>query len=309
MSPHRALFVDGGLTVSSWCASGTLRPFVRRILEARQTYQPALVGVAWDCPRANSWRRAISPAYKAKRPPADAKLVEARKALSADLAALDIAQYSAPEAEADDVLYTLSVQTPGPVLLMSADKDLLQAVRPGVDLLKASSRCNEPDKLVTAQNIRELVLTLQSTQVSGLDAAGWADLLILAGDSTDGISGLPGVGPRKALDLLRACPDFLDLVRQTPDQDIERARRQCLAANASLAKWVEVAIREEHALGLSSALVALQTFPIDVIDADPDEERARDILQGAGLGRFAAWRSSTSAPRSPLRRRGKSSAT
>jgi len=266
---YRGLFVDGGLAVASWMASGTLRPFVRRVLEARRQYEPAITGIAWDAPRETTWRRALSPAYKANRPERAEGLTSALAALRADLPALDIAQYSGAGAEADDVIHTLSRTMPGPTLIYSADKDLLQSMRPGVDLLRAGTR-GAPDHLVTAAS-------------SEKTSAWWTDYLTLAGDPVDGVPGLRGVGVNRATELLAACPWFVDLVLSAHDEDHDEARRKCMATSAKLAKWVEAAITHREELQLSHDLISLRLVELDVVDSDPDEGRAREILSGANL--------------------------
>jgi DNA polymerase-1 len=280
LSVYRALVIDGGLAVPSWAASGTLRPFVKRLLERRATYAPLLTVVCWGAPRHTTWRRARSPEYKAGRPPPDAKLAQTLAELRADLPALDIAQASAEGAEADDVLYALSRTLPGPVLLCSADKDLLQAVSPGVDLLRPGRTYQQPDVLVTLADIERHSIKAGKRTISGLTPEGWRDWLTLAGDHVDGIPGLPGVGGVHARDILAACPAFVDLVLSGRE---DQARREVEARNGTLTKWVEVAIRERDALELSRELVSLRMVDVQMVDAEPDEERARAVLEGAGL--------------------------
>lgn len=282
---YRALLFDGGLAFASWAAAGSLRPFMRRLLITRQCYPADLVGVCWDAPRDSTWRRQRSPAYKAKRPPSPDGLSDALRALMIDLPALDIVQYSAPAHEADDVLYSLSRTLPGPVLLCSGDKDMLQAVRPGVELLRTGSAAawSRPDQIITAADIWGLELLMGKARVCGLTARGWGDLLTLAGDTTDGIPGLRGVGPKHAMDLLVSCPDFVSLVLDDGPEGQDQARRECAARSATAAKLVEKAIAHVDELRLSRELVRLRLVEVEAVDAAPDPDRAQAILEGAHL--------------------------
>lgn len=303
---YRAVFVDGGLAVAGWKASGSLRPFVRRLLDLRAAHLEAVIGVAWDCPRGESWRRKRSAVYKAGRPPTEPGFTAALDALRADLPALDVLQFAAPGAEADDVLYSLSVTRPGPTLIVSGDKDLVQCIRPGVDLLKTAHDRHGADQLLTAATLPGATVKLAGKPITGLDARGWGSLLALCGDTTDGVRGLPKVGPVTAQELLRACPDFVELLldpcktcerrgqaiscprlgRQDvcPDMGgIADARRACNAASATLARWVERAIEHLPELRTSRELVRLRLVEVDCVDAEPDAERVRSILEGAGL--------------------------
>ncbi len=293
---YHVLAVDGGLAFAGYAASGKVTPFVRRLLEARDAYAPAITAVAWDAPRETTRRRAASPAYKAKRPPAPEGYGAALADLSAVLPALDVVQFSAPGAEADDVLASIAAQLPGPTLLYSSDKDMLQAVRPGVDLLRSGSKVSACDVLVTAAELGSYETTIAGHRVKrtsdengvqrGMAWRWWRDLLTLAGDPTDGVPGLPKVGPVKARAILRACPDFVPLVL-AGEKGAEEARRLCTARDASVARWVEVAIKERAKLELSLRLVELEQVELEAVDAEPDPVRAAEWLRGVGLGRFA----------------------
>jgi len=307
MTAYRLIATDGGQAVAAWKASGNLRPFVRRLLDLQRAHPDSLHAVAWDAPRAEGWRRKRSAEYKAKREAPDQGLHAALEALRADLPALDVMQFSAPTAEADDVLYSLSVQTPGPILLVSADKDLRQAVRPGVHLLRPAGKRGEPDELITAESQKP--------------AAWWTSFLTLAGDPVDGIPGLPGVGKKRAEEILEGCPGFVDLLltpcpecggRGTVQEGtgypngeggeewrevccprcggdcadvagLLKAREQCNAHSATLAKWVERAIFHLPDLRLSRELVTLRAFDLECIEAEPDAERAGEVLRAARL--------------------------
>lgn len=287
MVAYRALLLDGGASFAAWAAARSLTPFVRRLLELRQVYAPGALFVAWDCPRELGWRRAASPAYKAKRSASPEGYLEAIEALRRALPALDVVQVSAPGCEADDLLATLSRTIPGPTLIASGDKDLLQAVGQGVDLLRLAPRRALPDRLITIADLWEYWTLLSGQRVGGLTPGGWRDLLALAGDSTDGVPGLKGVGPQKALAILSACPDFVTLLlRNHPDAD-EQARRECAARDARTARYVEQAIKEREALRLSHEIVGLRLVEVETVDAEPDPDAARAWLREIGLGRYA----------------------
>lgn len=271
MTSHRAVFIDGGLAYQAWASSrSNLRYFVERLVDLRERFEPGILGVAWDAPRDTTWRRKLSPAYKDKRPAPPGAFHEALTALQADLPYLDVLQYSAPAAEADDVLYTLSRTVPGPVLLVSGDKDLQQAIRPGADLLRPGHTYRHPDVLVTAENAEH-------------PAGWWTSFLALAGDPVDGIPGLPGVGKKRAEEILEACPDFVGCLLSGREERIEFARCSCAGYSATLARWVERAIEYLPELRLSRELVALRLVEVQCVDPEPDGERARDLLWAARI--------------------------
>jgi 5'-3' exonuclease len=283
---YRALVVDGGCSFASWAAAGNLRPFVKRLLTLRRTYNPGVLFVAWDTPRAYSSRRAISADYKAHREAPDPRYITALCELREVLPVLDVVQVHALGAEADDLLYTLGRTLPARVLLASNDKDLLQAVGDGVDLLRFGHTYAHPDTLITLADIAAFGIKAGKTNVCGLLPKSWGDWLTLAGDPTDGVPGLDGVGPATAHRILVACPDFVTLLLRNHVDADEQARRECAARDARTAKYVEQAIKEREALRLSHELVSLRLVEVETIDADPGPERAAAWLREQGLGRY-----------------------
>jgi len=121
-------------------------------------------------------------------------------------AALDgvgVANIETSDSEADDVIATLeALAGDRPVRILSTDRDYYQLI--GDRTLVVNPRGRPP--LVDA-------VTLM-TQF-GVAAAQWCDLRALAGDPSDGIAGVPGVGMTKAAALLaggRTIEDVRDAI-------------------------------------------------------------------------------------------------
>jgi 5'-3' exonuclease len=190
-----------------------------------------------------------------------------------------VTQFSSESGEADDIIATIARSYPGPHLLWSADKDLVQLVGPGVSLLRARPGGRENTRLIDATNIRQAEVRIQGTPCSGLDAAGWLDLQTLAGDSCDGVTGVPGIGPVKAMKLLTAMPgivqDILSGGRQRPwdegelREDVRGIANQVWRARAQLAE--------------SRALVQLYEVELQDVAGAGDPEGAQAWLLERGL--------------------------
>lgn len=193
------------------------------LVRVLRQHRPTHVGVAFDAGRFN-FRHRIDPAYKANRgdPPAD--LVPQFDLARALTEAMGLATFCVPDFEADDVLATLTTHARAAgleVLLVSGDKDLGQLLEPGVDQYDLG----------------------RGEQWSGADLPArigvrWdqvCDLLALAGDGSDNISGVRGVGPKAATALLAAFDD-LDAIYarldEVPDLPVRGAKtlRDRLAA-------------------------------------------------------------------------------
>jgi DNA polymerase-1 len=132
------------------------------------------------------WRRKVLPSYKAQR-------VENRKPMVywalREYVAETRRMFSKPGLEGDDVvgiLFTSPKIIPGEKIVVYEDKDLLQL--PGIHL-----RLNR----MKAGPVSNSLFLVESA-----DADHWHLMQTLAGDVTDGYTGIPGIGPKKAEKIL-----------------------------------------------------------------------------------------------------------
>lgn len=156
-----------------------------------------------------SFRVDIFPSYKAKRPPKPEAAVAQLERVIATLRSDGVPCIGAPGFEADDVIGTLAREAFArglSVMVASADKDMLQLVVPGISVVSTKTGA----AYVTEGNV-EAKLGVLPFQV--------ADWLALAGDTSDGIPGAPGVGPKHAADLLRAHGSIQAMVGPLSDSE------------------------------------------------------------------------------------------
>lgn len=148
--------------------------------------------VCFDGAEAWSERVALDASYKGNRRYEDADLSflgwlpEIRAALEcAGVPGLEVT-----ESEADDVIATLAARAgPRPVRILSTDRDFYQLISPGTTVVSPRSRPALVDE-------RELYVRF------GVTSSQWCDFRALAGDPSDGIPGVPGVGMKTAAALL-----------------------------------------------------------------------------------------------------------
>ena len=110
--------------------------------------------------------------------------------------ALKIPVIRVPGFEADDVMGTLAVKAAEAgfdVYMATPDKDAAQLVRPGVKLYRPAHAGNDPEIYDEAKVNEHWHLTEPRQMI---------DYLALAGDSSDNIPGIRGVGEKTAADLL-----------------------------------------------------------------------------------------------------------
>lgn len=163
-----------------------VRSLFQTVANTIRKLQPKHVVFALD--GGHALRSQLLPEYKAHRPDPEPGL-QAQKALAEQ--ALQICGFQAvrvPEWEADDVLASIACRHPDTVIV-SSDKDLLA-------LSGQAERCRiyhpwADGAFVTAE------------EKLGLPAGQVTDYLALCGDTSDGIPGVKGCGPKTALQLLQ----------------------------------------------------------------------------------------------------------
>lgn len=188
---------------------------LERLLRQRK---PKLLAVAMDS-RTPTFRKERYPQYKANRPAPPDDLKHQMRRVAELVEAFPLPCLQQDGFEADDVIATLVRQAREQglkVVIVSADKDLMQLVGPDV-LLWDTMR----DKVIGIEEVEER-FGVKVTQVR--------DALALTGDTSDNIPGVPSVGPKTATTLLQEHGDldgiFANLAK------IERKKlRETLEAN------------------------------------------------------------------------------
>jgi len=160
------------------------------LLKLLREREPHGVIVAMDS-KERSFRKELFDAYKANRPPAPPDLQQQMIRVREVAEAWGMSPIEAAGFEADDIIATLVGQARDKglrVVIVSADKDLLQLVGPDV---------------VMYDTMRNKVFGTEETREKlGVEPGQVRDLLALMGDSSDNVPGVPSVGQKTAAKLL-----------------------------------------------------------------------------------------------------------
>ena len=186
----------------------TLFRFIVKLRRALGTYGLfAECVVCFDGADAWSERLDIDAKYKGNRTYEDKDLSfmgwlpEIRAALDAS----GVANLEIPDREADDVIGTLAVRAgTRHVRVLSTDRDYYQLIGPTTTVVNTRARPAVVDE-------SELVGR------HGVTARQWCDFRALSGDPSDGIPGVPGIGPKRAAELLAGGRTLEDLDLDHPD--------------------------------------------------------------------------------------------
>lgn len=186
--------VRTGMTAPDGTPTGALLMFANSLSAVLREMQPERLLIAWDSGPVR-WRQKIWPGYKAKRPalPKDLREFDAvREFCNAGL----FAQWAMEDFEADDLLAAAcrlaARDLPGEtVVVCSDDRDVLQLIEPGRVLVRTTGKNG---RFIGFEDVRD---------EWGCLPGDLPKLRALAGDASDGIPGLPGTGPLRALHVLR----------------------------------------------------------------------------------------------------------
>ena len=184
--------------------------FTQFLLQFLRRVKPSRIAVALDESLFCGFRHQLCPKYKSNRELPDENLAMQLKACAEVSAILGLATYSSKVYEADDIIGTLAkiarrdCQHKVPIHIVSKDKDLAQLLETEEDCLwdYSSNRKRYPKDIFAD---------------FGVWPAQIPDFLGLAGDAVDCISGVPGIGPVKAVELLKSF-DSIEGVYQNLDK-------------------------------------------------------------------------------------------
>lgn len=203
---------------------GAVHGFAHSLCQWLPQVPHGALAFAFDASLRSGFRHRLYPAYKAHRPPAPEALRAQFQRIREMLDCLGLTQLADPEFEADDLIATLaaSARRRGDrVEVYSADKDLAQAILGSEDRLRDPERGTSLSRRDIERRMR-----IRPDQV--------ADLLALAGDRTDNVPGLTGVGPGIAARLLRRFGDLEGILA-----DPSGVRRSGIRAAARIAEQIE----------------------------------------------------------------------
>src|SRR5271165_3852366 len=212
----------------------------------------------------NSFRRDMYPAYKSQRKDPPEGLGPQFPLMRAAVRAFGLKPVEQDRYEADDLIATYARQARekgADVLIVSADKDLMQLIEPKVAMYDPASGEREERRIGPAEVV----------EYFGLGADKVVDIQALAGDSTDNVPGAPGVGVKTAAQLIGEFGD-LDTLLARADEIKQPKRREALTAPENVER-----------IRVSKQLVTLVR---DVAVETPLEDLAAPKLEGRELVAF-----------------------
>ena len=194
---YRGYYAMPNLSTKDGTPTGGVFGFASMALEVVKKLKPDYVCVAWDKPKTNIRKRLkMYPKYKAGRKPPPPDFYEQIPILHELLEAFGWPLYELDDYEADDIMGALAVQATSQdieTMLITSDLDMLQLINLHVSVYALKKGLS---------NI-ELYHPESFTEKYGIQPNQFLDLKALKGDSSDNIPGVPGIGEKGAIKLLK----------------------------------------------------------------------------------------------------------
>ena len=180
--------------------------------------KPTHFAVIFDSAR-KTFRNEIYRDYKANRAEAPDDLAPQFAYIRKSVLAFNLPSVELINYEADDLIATYVdkiLQEGGKVTIVSSDKDLMQ-------LYKKDVRIYDPmkNKFITQEDVKKKF---------GVDAGKVIDVQALAGDSSDNVPGVPGIGIKTAAELINKY-GTLEKLLESAEEIKQNKRRETLIEN------------------------------------------------------------------------------
>jgi DNA polymerase-1 len=251
--------------------------FTQMLAQFLTKHAASHIAVVFDSARL-TFRNDIYPDYKAHRPDPPPELVPQFALIREATEALGICQVEQPGYEADDMIASYArafVAEGGTVAIVSSDKDLMQLIGPGVEML-------DP---IRQKPIREP----EVIEKFGVPPEKVVEVQALAGDSTDNVPGVPGIGIKTAAQLIAEYGDLETLLANTA-RIRQPKRREALEQNAEKARISRRLVQLDAAAPLPLPIAAMEARAPQAASLEKflRENGFRSLLARLGFGEAAA---------------------
>ncbi|HUL28833.1 MAG TPA: DNA polymerase I, partial [Thermodesulfobacteriota bacterium] len=218
----RAFYAIRHLSNSKGLPTNATFGFVQMLLKVLKEHRPDFLAVIFDS-KAPTFRSEVYREYKANRAPMPASLSLQIPYVKKIIEGYRIAQLEMEGYEADDLIGTVAkrLESDADVVIVTGDKDLLQLVN---------------HRIQVYDSMKEKTLGVEEVvQRFGVSPEQVVEVMGLAGDAIDNIPGVPGIGEKTALQLIRtygSIDNLLAHVEEIPQKKL----KENLKAHGDLAR-------------------------------------------------------------------------
>jgi len=265
------VFLRNPRMTASGINTSALMGFANGVGAIISEFKPTHAALAMD-PSGPTFRHEAYPPYKAQREKMPEDLAAAIPQAFELAEALNLPVIRREGFEADDVMGTIAARAAADgfdVYVATPDKDAAQLVGPNVKLFRPSHG-RDAAEIYDVEKVKEHWHLAEPAQM--------IDYLALAGDSSDNIPGIRGVGEKTAAELITAYGTVENILAHAPELKGKLAEKVAAGAeDAKMSKFLTT-IRTDVPLDLD--LESLARRP-------PDEEKLRAVCAKYELSQLA----------------------
>ncbi len=238
---NRAFYGVRSLNAPDGTPTNAVFGFLNILQRMLDEQKPDAVCVSFDR-KEPTFRHKAYDGYKAQRKGMPEELAQQMPVLKETLDAMGIRRYELAGYEADDILGTVSVKCTEQgwdCVVVTGDKDSLQLIT------DTTTVCNVKTRMGSTETINYTPEVFREEY--GFDPPQMVDLKALMGDSSDNIPGVPGIGEKTALELVRRYGTVERIYEDLASLDVKDGVRKKLAAgeeSARMSYWLATILKE-----------------------------------------------------------------
>ena len=264
---YRAFYALRNFSTSAGRPVGAVYGFFNMLFKLINEKRPEYLSLVFDHP-APTFRHKKFEEYKIHRPKMPDDLSGQFPLIKEIISAMNISSIEKPGFEADDILATLArkFESKFSVFIITGDKDIFQTV-------------NSKTKII---NTHKDNLTYDEEKVKekfGVFPGQIVDFIALAGDSADNIPGVPGIGPKTALALIKEFGNLENLYKNLAGIKGKRTGELLLHHRAKAELSQELALLD--------TCVPIEIEPEDLRWNKFDREKVKGIFAGLEITRLS----------------------
>jgi DNA polymerase I len=202
---HRAYHAIGNLSNSRGFPTNAIYGFTKMLLKLIKEKSPKYIAVVLDA-KGPTFRHQLYKEYKATRPPMPEDLVEQLPYIWSVIRGLNVRLIEKSGYEADDIIGTLArkgEEKDFNIIIVTGDKDFRQIISPRISLWDTMK-----DKITDYETF---------LAEYGMEPGQIIDIMGLSGDSSDNIPGVPGIGEKTAIGLIKEYGTLENVYEHIPE--------------------------------------------------------------------------------------------
>ncbi|MBI4036209.1 hypothetical protein HY383_04630 [Candidatus Daviesbacteria bacterium] len=225
---HRAYHATPPFTTSTGELVNAVYGFSSMLLRVVSDLHPEYIAIAWD-EKGPTFRHQAYTQYKATRGPADDGLFNQYKRVHEVVKAFNIPEFSLAGFEADDLIGTLAIQADKDknleIVVVTGDRDIMQLIDKKIKVFMPKKTIND----VGLYGVEEFVAKYGFFPKQLVDYKG------LAGDASDNIPGVNGIGEVTATKLIHQFGTVEEIYKAENLQTLPQRTQTLLAEGAESA--------------------------------------------------------------------------